>query len=79
MKPVKYPRVLSVKSSNKVYLSVICCSIGYSVSLFIEDEVDPFDPLKTIYDFIQFVDRICVVALQVGQVNARSKCFPDFP
>ena len=38
----------------------------YSVSLFVEDEVDSFDPLKTIYDFIQFVDRICVVALQVG-------------
>lgn len=37
-----------------------------SVSLFVEDDVDPFDPLKTIYDFIHFVDRICVVALQVG-------------
>ena len=36
------------------------------MSLFVEDEVDTFDPLKTIYDFIQFVDRICVVALQVG-------------
>jgi len=39
----------------------------YSVSLFVEDEVEPFDPLKTVYDFIQFVDRICVVALQVGE------------
>lgn len=38
------------------------------MSLFVEDEVDPFDPLKTIYGFIQFVDRICVVALQVGQI-----------
>lgn len=37
----------------------------YSVSLFVEDEVESFDPLKTIYDFIHFVDRICVVALQV--------------
>ncbi|XP_073255780.1 centromere protein I-like [Porites lutea] len=36
-----------------------------SVSLFVEDEVESFDPLKTIYDFIHFVDRICVVALQV--------------
>ncbi|XP_020602690.1 centromere protein I-like [Orbicella faveolata] len=41
-----------------------------SVSLFVEDEVDPFDPLKTIYDFIQFVDRICVVALQVEEDHA---------
>ena len=37
----------------------------YSVSLFVEDEVESFDPLKTIYDFIHFVDRICVVSLQV--------------
>ena len=45
------------------------------MSLFVEDELDPFDPVKTIYDFIQFVDRICVVALQVGQVNALNKIF----
>ena len=37
----------------------------HSVSLFVEDEVESFDPLKTIYDFIHFVDRICVVSLQV--------------
>jgi len=41
-----------------------------SVSLFVEDEVEPFDPLKTVYDFIQFVDRICVVALQVEEDHA---------
>ncbi|KAL9963537.1 hypothetical protein ACROYT_G027055 [Oculina patagonica] len=41
-----------------------------SVSLFVEDEGDPFDPLKTIYDFIQFVDRVCVVALQVEEDHA---------
>lgn len=39
------------------------------MSLFVEDEVETFDPLKTIYDFIQFVDRICVVALQVGELG----------
>jgi len=41
-----------------------------SVSLFVEDDADPFDPLKTIYDFIHFVDRICVVALQVEEDHA---------
>ena len=34
--------------------------------MFVEDEVAPFDPLKTVYDFIQFVDKICVVGLQVS-------------
>ena len=43
----------------------------YSVSLFVEDEVEPFDPLKTVYDFIQFVDRICVVGLQVSYLTNR--------
>ena len=41
----------------------------YSVSLFVEDEVEQFDPLKTVYDFIQFVDRICVVGLQVSDLT----------
>ncbi|KAJ7376982.1 hypothetical protein OS493_031254 [Desmophyllum pertusum] len=41
-----------------------------SVSLFVEDDLDSFDPLKTIYEFIQFVDRICVVALQVEEDHA---------
>lgn len=41
-----------------------------SVSLFVEDEVEAFDPLKTIYDFIQFVDRVCVVGLQVERDHA---------
>ena len=45
--------------------------LHFSVSLFVEDEVDPFDPLKTIYDFIQFVDRICVIGLQVGGLTQR--------
>lgn len=38
-----------------------------SVSMFVEDQLEPFDPLKTVYDFIQFVDRICVVGLQVEE------------
>ncbi|XP_058962913.2 centromere protein I [Pocillopora verrucosa] len=41
-----------------------------NVSLFVEDEVEAFDPLKTIYDFIQFVDRVCVVGLQVEKDHA---------
>ena len=41
----------------------------FSVSLFVEDEVEAFDPLKTIYDFIQFVDRVCVVGLQVSETT----------
>ena len=50
------------------------------MSLFVEDEVDPFDPLKTIYDFIQFVDRICVVALQVSSPSSATLSSPfDFP
>lgn len=40
------------------------------VSMFVEDEVAPFDPLKTVYDFIQFVDKICVVGLQVEEDHA---------
>ena len=60
------------------YTEVSCCMdelltyllfCSYSVSLFIEDEVGPFDPLKTVYDFIQFVDRICVVGLQVSDLT----------
>ena len=37
--------------------------------MFVEDEVEAFDPLKTIYDFIQFVDRVCVVGLQVSETT----------
>lgn len=41
--------------------------------MFVEDQLEPFDPLKTVYDFIQFVDRICVVGLQVGEEEVRGQ------
>ena len=50
-------------------MSYLLLFYPYSVSLFVEDEVEPFDPLKTVYDFIQFVDRICVVGLQVSDLT----------
>lgn len=50
-------------------MSYLLLFYPYSASLFVEDEVEPFDPLKTVYDFIQFVDRICVVGLQVGDLT----------
>ena len=37
----------------------------HSVSMFVKDEMASFDPQKTLYDFIQFVDKICVLGLQV--------------
>lgn len=33
--------------------------------MFVNDEMASFDPQKTLYDFIQFVDKICVLGLQV--------------
>ena len=64
---------LGLKAIEKGVFTDLLLYHGCSVSLFVEDEVDPFDPLKTIYDFIQFVDRLCVVALQVSQVNVCNK------
>lgn len=46
--------------SYQMFLSV------HSVSMFVKDEMAPFDSLKTLYDFIEFVDKICVLGLQVA-------------
>lgn len=40
------------------------------VSMFVKDEMASFDPQKTLYDFIQFVDKICVLGLQIEKDHA---------
>jgi len=42
----------------------------HSVSMFAKDEMASFDPQKTLYDFIQFVDKICVLGLQIEKDHA---------
>ncbi|XP_031566588.1 centromere protein I-like [Actinia tenebrosa] len=50
-----------------------------SISIFAEEELTSFDPFETIYDFIRFVDRLCVMGLQKEQDHPLLQhCVLDF-